>query len=540
MSYQVLARKWRPKTFNDVVGQDPIVRVLQNSINKEQVAHAYLFCGTRGVGKTSMARIFSKTLCCESPTPQGPCLQCDSCLSIDHDSSLDYIEIDGASHNSVDHIRDLIDNVQFLPTKGQYKVYVIDEVHMLSTSAFNALLKTLEEPPAHVVFIFATTDPQKLLDTVISRCQRVDFLPVPALLLEEHLKNICEVEKIIFEDLSLLRLIAHQAQGSIRDALSLLDQARAIGDDSGKINEESLLYSLGVVSSTALDQIIIALLNSDFEQLRDLYKQSLAHNIDIEKFSFQISNRLFEVLEHFQIHKKFLTGFEELSLQGVRPLAELIWVYEALAKDLDWAMKSFDPERNVQLALSKVCLRGELFGKKTTPSADNSKKKVKDSPQVIKPAILKEEKMLRPQSWEDFLHHLFSVHKALAVNLERGNLMHKLDLSTSEIRLVIGFKQDGEVFFDYCSAPDTKQKLEGLFAHYFERNRDDVSIRFEIVKPETGPKDFKTRVEISEEKIENAKEKRRSELLTNTYIQQAQKLFRGHIDGVILKEEQQI
>lgn len=163
MGYQVLARKWRPKTFNEVIGQDHIARTLQNSILKEKIAHAYLFTGTRGVGKTTIARIFAKAIRCENLDDKGnPCLECSSCKSIDQSNALDYVEIDGASNNSVDNIRELIENAQYLPSSGKYKVYVVDEVHMLSTSAFNALLKTLEEPPAHVIFIFATTDPHQL------------------------------------------------------------------------------------------------------------------------------------------------------------------------------------------------------------------------------------------------------------------------------------------------------------------------------------------------------------------------------------------
>jgi DNA polymerase-3 subunit gamma/tau len=174
--YQVLARKWRPKKFNDVIGQEHITKTLVNSIEKNKVAHAYLFTGTRGVGKTTIARIFAKSLRCENRLEDfNPCGECNSCKSIDSSNSLDYVEIDGASNNSVDNIRELIENVNYLPSSGKYKVYVIDEVHMLSNSAFNALLKTLEEPPAHVVFIFATTDPHKLLGTVLSRCQRFDF-----------------------------------------------------------------------------------------------------------------------------------------------------------------------------------------------------------------------------------------------------------------------------------------------------------------------------------------------------------------------------
>src|SRR5690349_18231976 len=199
MAYQVLARKWRPKQFEEVVGQTHVTRTLQNAIKQEKLAHAYLFTGTRGVGKTSIARLFAKAIRCENRKPDcNPCLVCQSCKDIDSGNSMDYIEIDGASNNSVDDVRSLIENVQYLPTRGKYKIYVIDEVHMLSVSAFNALLKTLEEPPHHAIFMLATTDPQKLLGTVISRTQRYDFKNVPVEQLTQHLMNIAKAEGITF------------------------------------------------------------------------------------------------------------------------------------------------------------------------------------------------------------------------------------------------------------------------------------------------------------------------------------------------------
>ena len=191
MAYQVLARKWRPKKFQDVIGQEHVTKSLQNAIAKDKIGHAYMMVGTRGVGKTSVARIFAKAIRCENLTSDiNACGTCKACLDFDTETSMNVIEIDGASNNSVDNIRELISNVHYLPTSGRFKVYIIDEVHMLSTNAFNALLKTLEEPPAHVVFIFATTEAQKLLGTVLSRCQRFDFRNVSVARLVEHVKEI--------------------------------------------------------------------------------------------------------------------------------------------------------------------------------------------------------------------------------------------------------------------------------------------------------------------------------------------------------------
>jgi DNA polymerase III subunit gamma/tau len=230
MAYTVLARKYRSQTFDDVVGQDPVSRTLKNAIETGRVAHAYLFSGTRGVGKTTMARILAKALNCLSfPAPTTtPCLKCDSCKAINTGDDIDVIEIDGASNNRVDEIRELRENAIYRPARARYKIYIIDEVHMLTTQAFNALLKTLEEPPEHVKFIFATTEPNKVLATIQSRCQRFDFGNISARQIAEQFKNILKKEEIEFED-DLVLSVAKMANGSMRDGLSLLDRLISTG-----------------------------------------------------------------------------------------------------------------------------------------------------------------------------------------------------------------------------------------------------------------------------------------------------------------------
>ncbi len=230
MAYTVLARKYRSQTFDDVIGQDPVSRTLKNAIETGRVAHAYLFSGTRGVGKTTMARILAKALNCLSfPAPTTtPCLTCDSCKAINAGDDIDVIEIDGASNNRVDEIRELRENAIYRPARARYKIYIIDEVHMLSTAAFNALLKTLEEPPEHVKFIFATTEPNKVLATIQSRCQRFDFTNINARQIAEQLKTILKKEEVPFED-DLVLSVAKMANGSMRDGLSLLDRLISTG-----------------------------------------------------------------------------------------------------------------------------------------------------------------------------------------------------------------------------------------------------------------------------------------------------------------------
>ena len=256
MSYLVLARKYRPTTFDEVIGQESASATLKNAIASGRVAHAYLFTGPRGVGKTSMARILAKALNCEKgPTP-SPCNKCKVCKSIDTGEDVDVIEIDGASNRGIDEIRSLRENVRYAPARSKHKIYVIDEVHMLTKDAFNALLKTLEEPPPHVKFIFATTEPHKLLDTIRSRCQRFDFRRIPVTLISKHLATLCKKEKINVAD-GVLDAIARCSHGGMRDAESLLDQLAALSGD--EVEVEDIEELTGAVSQKTLFDIVRAI-----------------------------------------------------------------------------------------------------------------------------------------------------------------------------------------------------------------------------------------------------------------------------------------
>lgn len=260
MSYQVLARKWRPGNFTEMVGQEHILRALINALDEERLHHAYLFTGTRGVGKTTVARIFAKSLNCEKGITSTPCGECTACREIAEGRFVDLIEVDAASRTKVEDTRELLDNVQYAPTHGRFKVYLIDEVHMLSGHSFNALLKTLEEPPPHVKFLLATTDPQKLPVTILSRCLQFNLKRMPLDLIEGHLKHILSKESVVFDERSI-RLIAHGADGSMRDALSLLDQALAFG--GGKLDQQEVQTMLGTVSRDRVMLILQALISND-------------------------------------------------------------------------------------------------------------------------------------------------------------------------------------------------------------------------------------------------------------------------------------
>ncbi len=286
MSYQVLARKWRPRTFEQVIGQEHVVRALSNALDQQRLHHAYLFTGTRGVGKTTLARIIAKALNCETGITSTPCGQCTACTEIDKGRFVDMLEVDAASNTQVDAMRDLLENAQYAPTVGRFKVYIIDEVHMLSRNAFNAMLKTLEEPPAHVKFILATTDPQKLPVTVLSRCLQFNLKQMSPTNVAAHLKSILEQENIPAEG-PALHLLARAAEGSMRDALSLLDQAIAYG--IGSVREQEVRAMLGAIDQSYLFTLLESLIARDgaalIKQAEAMEERSLSFDAALQELA---------------------------------------------------------------------------------------------------------------------------------------------------------------------------------------------------------------------------------------------------------------
>lgn len=290
MSYLVLARKWRPQTFQDLIGQEHVCRTLQNAIASGRVAHAFLFTGARGVGKTSAARILAKALQCEAGPAAEPCNECPACLEITSGNSVDVIEIDGASNTGVEDIRELRENIKYLPSRCRFKIFIIDEVHMLSTSAFNALLKTLEEPPSHVKFIFATTEPHKVPVTILSRCQRFDFKRIPLPRIVGLLRRIVDAEQVVVGDASLTA-IARKGDGSMRDSLSTLDQVLAFCGD--QVGDDEVISLLGVVDRRLLLEASRAVFARDCSACLDIVAR-------VDSFGSNMRHFCQELIEHFR------------------------------------------------------------------------------------------------------------------------------------------------------------------------------------------------------------------------------------------------
>ena len=289
MSYQVLARKWRPKTFEDMVGQGHVLQTLTNALDNDRLHHAYLFTGTRGVGKTTLARILAKCLNCEQGVSSTPCGECSACVSIDEGRFVDLIEVDAASRAKVDETRDLMDNVQYAPSVGRYKVYLIDEVHMFSGHSFNALLKTLEEPPPHVKFLLATTEAKKIPVTILSRCLQFNLKHLSVEQIETQLEKILKLESIE-SDANSRKLIAKSADGSLRDALSLLDQAIAYGN--GRLQEAQVRAMLGTIDSLDLKKLLEALISGDAQSVLQCADHLAEHNPDYDSVLVELLSTL--------------------------------------------------------------------------------------------------------------------------------------------------------------------------------------------------------------------------------------------------------
>lgn len=543
MAYQVLARKWRPKQFEEVVGQAHVTRTLQNAIKQDKLAHAYLFTGTRGVGKTSIARLFAKAIRCENRKPDfNPCLVCPACKDVDSGSSMDYTEIDGASNNSVDDVRGLIENVQYLPTRGKHKIYVIDEVHMLSVSAFNALLKTLEEPPQHAIFILATTDPQKLLGTVISRCQRYDFKNVPTETLAEHVLNIAKAEGITFESPKLAHKLAELGRGSVRDTLSIFDQVLGLSGNN-VVTDESLTHALGLAGTSAMKNLMSSILQGDAKSCSKIYRQLIDENIDLKKLCDQILDGFYKIINGID-EQETLYKEEVLSAGALKDItiAELFWIYETLVKDFNWALTTMNPDKVILILLQKICLRRTILtGEDLKVSEVNQRSEAQGKPEAgpseVEAAPAAPVKKVR--TWDDFLVYLTQVAPATAANLGHGNLLHEIDTESVPLSIEIAFPEEAAVIKEYVDERDIYAKLKNHLADFFEIDIEKINFKTHLLSSEEKKdKNFKTKVELDEEERRNREEERRQRILNNPFVKEAEKLFNSKIDKIILKDQE--
>ncbi len=360
MAYQVTARKWRPRQFDEVVGQEHITATLKSAVHSGRIAQCYLFCGPRGVGKTTTARILAKVLNCTDLRDGNPCEVCDSCQSIAASTSMNVLEIDGASNNSVDDVRELREVVRYAATAGVYKIYIIDEVHMLSTAAFNALLKTLEEPPEHVVFIFATTEVQSVPDTILSRCQRFNFRRISAGQIAAHLGIIAQAEGIAVEE-GALHLLASRADGALRDAESLFDQVVSLG---AEVSQQAVVQVLGLVDRGLYFELLDAMREAAPARVLDVVAQAVDEGADIEEFVYG----LVELLRHLLFAKTQGRADELDMAEDARrrcgELAEAMAVEDLLRMmqsllDLEADLKrSLQPRFRLEIALVHLALMG--------------------------------------------------------------------------------------------------------------------------------------------------------------------------------------
>ncbi len=316
--YQVLARKYRPRIFDEIIGQDAIVQTLKNAVINDRLSHAYIFTGTRGVGKTSIARILAKSINCENGPTVNPCGVCSACVQIQNGSSVDVIEIDGASNTGVDSVRELKENIIYSPQSLRFKIYIIDEVHMLSNSAFNALLKTLEEPPAHAKFIFATTEIHKVPETILSRCQRFNFKRIPTKIIFEKLKEIAKAENINAIDENFM-IIASLADGSLRDSLSIFDTVISY---FGNNIEEDISGVLGLTSKSITSQLISSIFNKDYEGALKAVKEIYESGSDLRQFMKQAAHYIRNIIIVKLRYKDLIYDLTDEEIKTIEPLAE--------------------------------------------------------------------------------------------------------------------------------------------------------------------------------------------------------------------------
>ena len=385
MKYQALYRKYRPKTFDDVYGQQIVVQTLKNVIKNNKLTHAYLFVGPRGTGKTSIAKIFAKTINCLHPEDGLSCEKCDICISNNSNENVDIIEMDAASNNGVDEIREIRNHITLLPTVSKYKIYIIDEVHMLTTGAFNALLKTLEEPPEHIIFILATTEPHKIPLTIMSRCQSFEFKPIPVATIKERLKYICAQENINIDDKSL-NLIAEESNGGLRDAVSMLDQLNAYAD--GNIKYEDVLLLNGRINDDEIEKFMTEMVNDD---LNSVFTKIESWQEEGKNFIY-ICEDFIRFLRNELIKFKLENNSNIVNLIGENKTIEVIMILNKISNDM-----KISKDKKVLFDVTIINITNILKNKQMFENNTYTSKNIKIENKTPEKVEIKEEK---PQTVE--------------------------------------------------------------------------------------------------------------------------------------------
>jgi DNA polymerase-3 subunit gamma/tau len=575
-SYLVLARKWRPQVFEEVVGQQHITRALQNGISQQRVAHAFLFTGARGVGKTSTARILAKALNCEKGPQINPCNQCTNCQEITHGTSIDVIEIDGASNRGIDEIRELRENVRYTPAKSRHKIYIIDEVHMLTKEAFNALLKTLEEPPPHIIFIFATTEPHKIPATILSRCQRYDFKRIPFREVVGSLKRIVEEEGVQISQRGLFS-IAQESEGSLRDAESLLDQV--IGYAGKQIRDEEIAEVLGLIDRKILSDTIEAIADRDVERCMEAVEQVYQFGYDLQHFCRELLQTLRHlILIKLSQHPERLMELPEEELGSLKKQAEkfqfdqLNHLFSLLLKGEQEIAQSAFPRTMLEVALirmatsrpvlpvdemmkklealeSRVLLKGEKEKRVSSapgvvhsgPERDKDKNKRNDDASADKLKQTGEEKIIKKneeakaskteeelsdvpskiweETWKGLVDFTRAKNPILGAFLVLGNLVH-----LSDEKIEIGFDKDS-FHYERMLERENRSQLESICHEYFQKK---IKVVISPLDEWTGSRGREGvgRGEMTHSEQGKRLEQREEE---NPIIQEALRLFNGKI-----------
>lgn len=547
-SYQVLARKWRPAQFADIVGQGPIVQTLQNAIRTQRIHQAYLFTGSRGIGKTSIARIFAKAIRCSEVQFKDSwlisCDQCSNCREITAGNSVDVLEIDGASNNGVDAIREIRENAKYLPSSGNQKLYIIDEVHMLTTAAFNALLKTLEEPPAHVIFIFATTEPHKIPATIVSRCQRFDFKRVGLVQIQQRLEHILKVEKISAEP-KALTLIARGAEGSIRDALSLLDQAIVFCGDS--ITATKVQESLGGIESQTVLDTLKGVLSKNIEEALQPVQKSFEKGHDLKVFAKNLLEYLHAViLVQLGVHSKLKIECTDQELEQLkvlaplRPIEELELIFQVVHYGIDAIARSHQPKIVLDILLVKCTVAEQLLSlsETTTHAASEAPKPAAPafkSPSSPPPSVTPSQSSPPPAAaptWEGFIAQTKKVRPLLGSFLEHAIEAQLPTPESGEFKIF--FKPEDSYKCEQLQTSIYAEQIQNCAAQYFGSAMKPLIVRLALKKA-PGESLFEKRTREQQQLTQKA----RDAVQNHPIIREAKALFGGELGEIHMASSSQ-